>query len=107
MNLTTRQLRLLKQLLAYHERSPSLGRLLVQLGTRIVGWAILVLLLYVVVPVEQRSEAALLGIGVLTGFLGSGLASIRLFRAGWPVYDALIDWATAKSIQSEADRPGA
>jgi hypothetical protein len=106
MHFTARQRRLLAKLLAYQQHPPSIGRLLFRLVLLLSGWSVIFALLVLATSSEQRQQVLMWGIGVLTGFLGSGLASIRLFRSNWPVYNAVIDWSKVKELSSEVNRQG-
>jgi len=74
------------------------------LAILIAGWSIVLALLVLVMSGEKRHDILLLSIGILAGFLGTGVASIRMLISAWPVYDSVVDWSKVELMETEANR---
>ena len=72
----------------------------------IAAWSLALGLVVLIFPIDQRRDYLMLGLGILTGFVGSGAASIRMLRSGWPIYESAIDWSKVQSMEEEAQRVG-
>jgi hypothetical protein len=53
-------------------------------------------------PWQERSAMVMFGAGLLVGFMGSGIAQVRLMNAAWPVYDAIVDWQKVEELATQA-----
>ena len=97
MELTHREERTARRLLAWHRQPPTWPRLLRHAARRIVVWAVVFGLAAWSVH-GSRPELSDVLCGIFTGFVGCNAALLCRHHDTWRVYEHMVDWSRVEAL---------